>query len=61
MQTVPHVPLGRRATYEDLLEMPDHVVSEIIDGELFTSPRPPPRHADAQTGLATALRATFGR
>ena len=30
----------RRATYEDLLAVPDHLVAEILDGELVTSPRP---------------------
>jgi hypothetical protein len=39
---------GRRpATYEDLLGVPDHLVAEIVDGELHTSPRPSPRHAQA--------------
>lgn len=37
----------RRATYEDLLKVPDHLIAEIIDGELITSPRPafPPARA----------------
>jgi hypothetical protein len=30
----------RRATYDDLLKVPDILVAEILDGELFTSPRP---------------------
>ena len=29
-----------RATYEDLCKVPDHLVAEIIDGQIFTSPRP---------------------
>lgn len=34
----------RPATYDDLLAVPDHLVAEIVDGELYTSPRPgPPR------------------
>lgn len=33
------------ATYEDLLRVPDHLVAELIDGELFTSPRPASPHA----------------
>jgi Uma2 family endonuclease len=61
MQPVPQVPLGRRATYDDLLEIPDHVVSEILDGELFTSPRPAPRHAHAQMNLSSALHGPFDR
>lgn len=56
-------PTSRRpaATYEDLLVVPDHLVAEILDGELYTSPRPAPRHADASTGLGGALRGPFDR
>lgn len=53
--------LGRPATYEDLVEVPDHLVAEIIDDELYTSPRPAPRHADATAGLSGALRGPFDR
>lgn len=49
------------ATYEDLLAVPEHLVAEIIDGELVTSPRPAPRHADAGSGLAAELRLSFDR
>lgn len=49
------------ATYDDLLKVPDHLVAEIIDGELFTSPRPAPRHADASSGLSGLLRGPFDR
>jgi Uma2 family endonuclease len=49
------------ATYEDLLKVPDHLVAEILDGELHTSPRPSPRNADASSGLGGALRGPFDR
>jgi hypothetical protein len=39
----------RRATYDDLLAAPDHLVPEIVDGELFTTPRPALRHAQASS------------
>jgi Uma2 family endonuclease len=52
---------GQPATYEDLLKVPDHLVAEIVDGDLYTSPRPAPRHADASTGLGGALRGPFDR
>jgi Uma2 family endonuclease len=45
----------RRATYEDLLKVPDHLIAEIIDGVLYASPRPAPRHAGAATNLTLAL------
>ena len=40
-------PAPRRATYDDLLQVPDLLVAEIIDGELITSPRPASPHARA--------------
>ncbi|HJQ84425.1 MAG TPA: Uma2 family endonuclease [Candidatus Binatia bacterium] len=45
----------RRATYADLLEVPEHLVAEIIDGELITSPRPASPHALAATAIGSAL------
>ena len=39
----------RRATYDDLMQVPDHLVAEIIDGELITSPRPASPHARASS------------
>jgi Uma2 family endonuclease len=49
------------ATYDDLLKVPDHLVAEIVDGDLYASPRPAPRHADASSGLGGALRGPFDR
>jgi len=54
-------PARRRATDDDLLAVPDHLVAEIIDGELYTTPRPAPRHANASTALAAALHGPFDR
>lgn len=53
---------GRRpATYDDLLAVPDHLVAEILGGELHTSPRPTPRHAQATSGLTIDLGGPFDR
>jgi Uma2 family endonuclease len=49
------------ATYEDLLKVPDHLVAEIIDGELITSPRPALRHAGAASSLHGGLYGSFDR
>ncbi len=49
------------ATYDDLLKVPDHLVAEILDGQLHVNPRPAPRHADASSGLGGALRNPFDR
>ncbi len=51
----------RLATYDDLRGVPDHLVAEILDGELHTSPRPTPRHALASTGLTGDLLGPFDR
>lgn len=53
--------LGREATYQDVLDAPDNVVAEIVDGELFLSPRPRTPHAIAMTALTGELYAPFGR
>ena len=41
----------RRATYEDLLKVPDILVAEIVDGELITSPRPAFPHAQVTSAV----------
>ena len=43
------------------MRVPDHLVAEILDGQLYTTPRPAPRHADASSGLGGALRGPFDR
>jgi len=43
------------------LKVPDHLVAELIDGELFTSPRPAIPHADAVSELNSMLRSAFGK
>jgi Uma2 family endonuclease len=52
-------PPRRPATYDDLVAVPDHLVAEIIDGELYTSPRPAPRHASATSRLVGLLQGPF--
>jgi Uma2 family endonuclease len=45
----------RRATFEDLEDVPENLVGEIIDGELIVSPRPAPRHALAGTAIGSIV------
>ncbi|MEW6300423.1 MAG: Uma2 family endonuclease [Thermodesulfobacteriota bacterium] len=45
----------RKATYEDLLKVPDLLIAEIIDGELITSPRPAFHHAQATAAIIQDL------
>jgi len=48
-------PFDRCATYEDLLVLPDHLVAEIVDGELHATPRPAPRIASTAVALGGML------
>lgn len=54
-------PVRKRATYDDLLEVPDHLVAEIVDGDLHTSPRPAAPHTLATSVLGSELGPPFHR
>lgn len=48
---------ARRAVdYRDIVALPEHVVGEIVGGELEVSPRPRSRHARAATRMYGSLR-----
>jgi len=47
--------LRRRATYDDLLKVPEPFVAEIVDGVLYASPRPALPHALAASTLDKRL------
>ena len=49
------------ATYEDLLAVPEHLVAEILNGQLYTSPRPAPRHAWASSSLGDELVSPYDK
>jgi len=49
----------RRATYEDLLQVPDTMVAEIVEGELIVSPRPASPHAFTAAEIAADLLPAF--
>lgn len=51
--------LKRPATYEDLVRVPDHLVAELLDGELYATPRPALRHARAATVLGVQIANPF--
>lgn len=51
-------PVGARAHqagWDDLLDVPEGYIGEIIDGELFMTPRPGPPHLEAASGLLALL------
>jgi len=49
----------RRATYQDVLSAPDHLVAELIFGQLVTHPRPALRHASVASNLGGELYGPF--
>ncbi|WP_164017584.1 Uma2 family endonuclease [Pyxidicoccus trucidator] len=51
----------RPATYEDLLALPEHVVGQIIDGELIVMPRPASPHTVAHSVMLSDLLSAFQR
>ena len=51
----------RRATYQDVLDAPAHQVAEIINGTLYTHPRPAMPHALASSNLGDELVSPFGK
>jgi Uma2 family endonuclease len=51
----------RKASYDDVLAAPEHLVAEILDGELFLSPRPATPHANASSVLGADILGAFHR
>jgi Uma2 family endonuclease len=48
------------ATYKDLIDVPGERVAEIVDGELYASPRPSLVHALVASTLTSELVGAFG-
>ncbi len=57
----PAKPDPRQVLYDAYLEVPDIQRAEIIDGTLYVSPRPAPRHANTTTVLGSELNGAFQR
>ena len=51
----------RRATYQDVLDAPMHMVAEIVEGALYTHPRPAMPHALASSTLGVEIGNPFQR
>ncbi len=51
----------RRATYQDVFDAPLHVVAEVVDGELWLSPRPAGPHTSVASSLGAELLPPFRR
>lgn len=54
-------PTRRRATYDDVLASPPHVVAELVFGVLHQSPRPAVPHAIAASAIGEELGPPFKR
>jgi hypothetical protein len=54
-------PALRRATYEDLVGVPSHLIAEIVDGRFLTSPRPAPARTLVASTLGAELHGPFHR
>lgn len=52
-------PAVRRATYEDVLNAPEHMIAEVIFGVLHTQPRPAVPHSRVSSRLGVALGRPF--
>lgn len=48
-----------RASYDDVLAAPEHIVAEIFSGVLYTHPRPAAKHARASSRLGVELGPPF--
>ncbi len=49
------------ATYDDLVKVPEHLVAELVDGELYTSPRPGGLHARFASALGMDVGSAYDR
>jgi Uma2 family endonuclease len=49
------------AFYGDVIAAPEDKIAELVDGALYLSPRPSPRHANASSVLGAILNSAFQR
>ncbi len=54
-------PASKEATYEDLFTIPEHHVGQIVNGVLYSHPRPASPHAIAASVLDSDVGAPFHR
>ncbi|MGH7281852.1 MAG: Uma2 family endonuclease [Polyangiaceae bacterium] len=54
-------PAKKKATYEDLLAVPERLVAQILNGVLYTHPRPAAPHARASSRLGLEVGGPFDR
>lgn len=54
-------PLKTGATYDDLVAVPENLVAEMFDGDLYATPWPGPLHAHAASVLGVEIGGPFHR
>lgn len=54
-------PARRQATYADVLAAPEHMIAEILGGELYLQPRPAGPHTAAASALGEEIGPPFKR
>lgn len=54
-------PVPHRATYQDVLDAPEHLIAEVLNGELVLQPRPTIAHQGVSSELGADLVTTVGR
>jgi Uma2 family endonuclease len=52
-------PAERKANYQDILTLPEQLVGEILYGQLYTHPRPSPKHARSYSALGYLIGGPF--
>jgi Uma2 family endonuclease len=52
-------PAKKRATYQDVIDAPEHMIAEIISGELWLSPRPGGPATTVASAIGKKLGAAF--
>ncbi len=50
-----------KSLYDELMALPDNIIGEILNSELYTQPRPGPKHAIASTRLGADIDPAYGR
>jgi len=55
------VAAGKFATYDDVLNAPEHKLAQVVDGELVLHPRPAGRHTHVASELGADLHSLFRR
>lgn len=48
-----------RATWEDIASLPEGDRTEVVDGELWSAPSPPPRHGHIEGALSFSVGGPF--